>query len=500
MIRIEGLAIQQISGAWTAPYPCIAADPGETISIVGPSASGKTALCLLVCGLAEGIEARGRVTLDGRDVTSLSDSERATLAAYVPTDPSLLFSGIKSTLRGEFELAWQLLSPVSDFSVENIEQAIAVFGLDHLLDRDPFTLSGGESARAAVALALAKRPRVVAIDQGYDNLDRDAVQDIRRAINRLLPESAIVFETFSRNPYWLEAVSADAHGADQVSVASPVTSGAWRIHSRSRKSEETTVSPERPHLEMTESAQRTTSRSVTGEGLLKVHGMQFQYPESSFRLGPLDLDIRTGERVALVGPNGVGKTTLLKCLAMLVQPTYRTFRVNNAEGITTSPPAPAQIHHWASTVLYCFQNPDDQIYLATVREEIFETTRRVGVPDTPHILAIAEHMGLTPFLDSAPSELPRSYRRLVCITAALAAGTSMLLLDEPSAGLDEAQTRALADALLKFRPPRSACIMVSHDDEFIAMTANRIMEMSSLLNSGRQENRPHCDPMCATHS
>jgi energy-coupling factor transport system ATP-binding protein len=501
MIRVEDFSTPQTSGTWTETHSCISAGPGQTISIVGPSASGKTALCLLVCGLASGVKVRGRATVDGRDIASLRDEERAAITAYVPTDPSLLFSGIKSTLRGEFELAWQLLSPVCDFSQENIAQAVAVFGLDDLLDRDPFTLSGGESARAAVALALAKKPSLIAIDQGYDNLDPDAVHEIRQAIARLLPESAIVFETFSRRPGWLQAAGDASHDLDPDAVMPEVASGAWRIHARSRKSERAMAGAVFPRSCGTKKfAQQVTCHSATEGGLLQVRGLAFEYLESSFRLGPLDLDIGPGERVALLGPNGVGKTTLLKCLAMLVQPTYRVFAVDLTDGRTASPPKPAQIHRWASNVLYCFQNPDDQIYLPTVRDEIFETARRVGNLDIDRALSIAVHLGLAPFLDGAPSELPRSFRRLVCIASALAAGTPMLLLDEPSAGLDDMQTRMLAEALLKFRPARSACIMVSHDEEFIAMSANRILKMANVSDDPRQTRRPHFDPMCATHS
>jgi energy-coupling factor transporter ATP-binding protein EcfA2 len=496
MITIEGLATCGVSGAWTESHPAISVDTGETISIIGPSGSGKTALCLAICGLARGIKVQARVTLNGREVTSLPEDQRAALIAYVPTDPSLLFSGIKSTLRGEFELAWQLLSPVSDFSEEHIARAVELFRIEHLMDRDPFTFSGGESTRAAIALALAKRPSVVAIDQAYDSLDSDAVLDIRHAIDTILPEAAIVFETFSRDPCWL-AGNVQAHNA--AAFLTPTPSGAWHIYTRSRKSDRTTLSRLRACGAL-ESANPSAISSVAGEELLKVRGLEFEYRESFFKLGPLDLSVRTGERVALRGPNGVGKTTLLKCLAMLIHPRYGALEVKTLDGKTVSPPDSKNIHNWAGTALYCFQNPDDQIYLSTVRQELFETARRVGSVDKTSIHAISEHFGLTPFLDVSPFELPRPYRRLVCIAAALAASTQMLLLDEPSAHLDEAQAQMLADALVKFRPAHSACIMVSHDESFIAAAANRTLEMLGMSNATAQDARPHLDPTCATHS
>jgi len=490
VIEIDGLTTQQISGAWSEA-PQISISPGQSIAIVGPSATGKTQLCLLASGLRGGTKIRGRVLLDGRDMASLSDRERATLAAYVPTDPSLLFSGVKTTLRGEFELAWQMLSPISDFSREDIARAVSIFELDALMDRDPFTLSGGESVRAAMALALAKRPRVVAIDQGYDNLDPHSAQEIRCAIARILPDSAIVLETFSRGPNWF---------IDPARREGSPMSHRWRLHFRSRSTDITTIAAGPFHAAGIIDSLKSSAHADGADDILTVRGLDFAYPESGFRLGPLDLAIGTGERVALLGPNGVGKTTLLKCLAMLVQPTYRAFGVRMANGDIVSPPEPKQIHSWASAVLLSFQNPDDQIYLPTVRQEIMETARKVGSSDTARSHAIAEELGLAPFLGTAPSELPRPYRRLVCIAAALAADPPILLLDEPSAGLDEAQIRTLARALTEFRPKRSACIMVSHDQEFVAMTATRVLQMSGRSNGTDQGIKPYFSPMCPTHS
>jgi energy-coupling factor transport system ATP-binding protein len=484
MIQIKGFSIEQIAGTWTEPYPTISAELGQTVSIIGPGASGKTALCLMVCGLAKGFHVRGHATLGGRNIESLSDGERATLTAYVPTDPSLLFSGVKTTLRGEFEFAWQLLSPISTFSFQDIADAVALFGIEHLLDRDPFTLSGGEAARAAIALALAKKPRVVAIDQSYDNLDTRAVQEIRRAIARILPDTSIVFETFSRNRRLVEMPSLPELSATASETTVPGTVGPWRVHARPRQMDRAMLETSKTeHFIIADSAAYQINHSRTSDNILGVQQLEFQYRQSSFKLGPLNLDIRAGERLALIGPNGVGKTTLLKCLAMLVKPTYREFKVSSNAGGAISPPKFTEMHRWASTVLYCFQNPDDQIYLATVREELCETARRTGVVEASRVVEIAEHFRLTPSLDRSPFELPRPYRRIICIAGALAANTPLLLLDEPSAGLDDAQSQMVAEALLKFRPTRGACVMVSHDSEFVARTATRIMKMSPAISN-----------------
>src|SRR3972149_11431752 len=108
MIRIENFSFKMTNGKWREELPSVTAQYRQSLSIIGPSGSGKTAFCLLLCGVAQGMSIKGKATFCGRDITTLSDPERARLTAYVPSDTTLLFSGIKSTLRGEFELAWQL--------------------------------------------------------------------------------------------------------------------------------------------------------------------------------------------------------------------------------------------------------------------------------------------------------------------------------------------------------------------------------------------------------
>jgi energy-coupling factor transporter ATP-binding protein EcfA2 len=449
----------------------------------------------MVCGLAHEMAAKGRATFDSRDIAKMSDFERARLSAYIPSDPTLLFSGIKSTVLGELELAWQLLGEVPNLPDNRLKMVIEAFGLGPFLNRDPFSLSGGEGVRVAIAIAVAKMPQVVAIDQAYDNLDPSAAQEIRRALFCFLPPTAIILETFARRPQWLTpAENSSSH------VRSPTASKTeWTVLVHDRRADPKDSEATRAVLSITPIFPIEPSKGAGPKQLiLDVQGMRYKYPGSTFELGPLDLKLMSGDRVALIGPNGVGKTTLLKCLAQLLCPTFVRLEARLRNG-TCSSPEPKRLHLWAGRVLYSFQNPDDQLYLPTVMSEINETAQRVGRPNANRAREIAEALGLAPFLDHSPFELPRPYRRLVCIASALAADAPILLLDEPSAGLDEFQVGLLIDALLAFGPRDGALMVVSHDSRFVAAVATQTVEIPTLA-AGYQTSNPQSAAICPMHS
>src|SRR5262249_26819128 len=155
-------------------------------------------------------------------------------------------------------------------------------------------------------LALAKLPRLVAIDQGYEGLDPDAAIEVRRAIARLLPKAAIVFETFSRRPFWSEDHHSDS--LEPLATPAPTPSKACHIYSQARNSDcirrMDASRLDNPRAQDIDKSAPTSS-ARTNE-LLRVSGLEFRYKQSSFELGPLELSVGAGERIALRGPNGIG--------------------------------------------------------------------------------------------------------------------------------------------------------------------------------------------------
>lgn len=450
-------------------HPTIAAPARAHIVVTGPSGTGKSALCLLIAGVSDETKLETHVQLFGNSLENISVEERARRIGFVPSDPFLAFTGLKRTLLGELELIQRLVQTASAGGSPFLEHVVAQLDLADCLHRDPFTLSGGEAVRAALAMALVKRPLLLVLDQALEQLDPAALPNIYAIIARLLPAMGLVFETRSRRTHKTSAAQQDA----------PVIyARGWHVDLSSLSSGETALAyfPAAPlHA-------KTASDNIECalQPLILIEGLTHSYPSSGFCLGPIDIQLTAGDRIALVGPNGSGKSTLLKCLALLERPKFKRMEIFGANRTVSTPPPARQSHRWATKALYCFQRPEDQLYLSNVREELAETSRRLGVSSTYETaIQFAKMLGLEPYLDRSPYDIPRGFRRLIPIAGALAVAPPLLLLDEPTVGLDDMQVARLIE-LLNDRRREGATIFISHDQAFIEPVATHLLDIREL--------------------
>lgn len=409
-------------------------------AVVGPSDSGKTLIALELAGLVTGSETCG---LGLGPIPAVE-------ASYVPSDPYLAFSGIKPTLADEIQLSMQFLGRGGAAVQESVRRAAAALELMSLLDRDPFTLSGGEAMRAAIAVLTVKTPTRLVLDEIYGALAPDSVALVRTYVASLRERGCEIVEIFNADPEW-------AGEYDAI----------WRTDDVSKQSEEPTRKQGR----------RGRMGATGGPPALEVEGLVHRYGEG-FQLGPIDLEIGKGEWLALIGPNGAGKTTLLKSLAGLLKGSFARLVVDGQ--LMRSPvPTRAQRKSWPQLVIYVFQNPDDQIYRANTKQELLETARWVSTDGGQARLApVCEILRLDGDLDCAPMVLPRPRRKLVSVASALIAARPVLLLDEPSAGLDPRQRARLGEAIEGFCADGGSVIMISHDNNFVSQHAHRTVAMA----------------------
>lgn len=441
---------------------------GSRLAVLGPSASGKSALCLSLAGLDEDQRFAFDVAISGAPIHNLPPAERVNLMGYIPSDPVLAFSGIMPTLHLELQLACRMTSQ-PDVARERLVRLVQTLDLSTLLDRDPFTLSGGETARSAVGLVLLKAPRLLILDQVTDHLDPGALARLRGAIDEELPANAVVVETFSRAHHLETAIGRSI----------PLKPwGPWQVACVPRSGRAALPSPSQDMASQSATSANDAA-CWTSKPRLVAARLSYEYAGGGFVLPETDLDAKAGERIALVGPNGVGKTTLLKCLALLLEPTFAHFEMTSFDGTRTRPPKDGRkLHEWARSALYCFQRPEDQLYLRSVCEEIVDLAIRFGgADDASYALDVAGALGLQDLLEKSPFDLPRAHRRLIPIAAAIAARPPLLLLDEPTAGLDDEQVMRLREVLIT-QCHASAVIMISHDGGFVKEVATRVVSLT----------------------
>ena len=193
---------------------------------------------------------------------------------------------------------------------------------------------------------------------------------------------------------------------------------------------------------------------------LEIEGLSFTYPDGRAALADIDLTVRPGERVAILGPNGAGKTTLVLHLNGILTPSHGAVRV---DGIAVRAPNLKEIRRRVGIV---FQDPDDQLFMATVRDDVAFGPANFGVPraelDTRARDALAA-VGMEDVAERVAHHLSFGQRRRVAVATVLACQPSILVLDEPTANLDPASRRELHDILTALAV---TVLVVSHDLPF----------------------------------
>lgn len=207
-----------------------------------------------------------------------------------------------------------------------------------------------------------------------------------------------------------------------------------------------------------------------------VKDVNFSYPNGHIANEHLNFSIQKGERLAIVGQNGAGKTTAVKLLNGLHKPTEGDVLV---EGINTKDRTVAQI---AKLVGYVFQNPDDQIFNNTVRDEIEYSLKHFNLP-AEEIESRVERAivltGIKEYMDMKPFDIPYSTRKFVTIAVFLAMDTPYLILDEPTAGQDVNGIEKLSKLMSVLQDEGKTVITITHDMEFVASNFTRVIAMAN---------------------
>jgi energy-coupling factor transport system ATP-binding protein len=215
-----------------------------------------------------------------------------------------------------------------------------------------------------------------------------------------------------------------------------------------------------------------------GAPIASLRALTHRYRNGPLALRGVDLDLYPGECVAIIGQNGAGKTTLAKHLIGLLRPTGGEVRVlgRDTRSLTT-----AQV---ARHVGYLFQDPDYQIFCPSVVEEAAFGLQARGVPAVEarrRAMRELERVGLADLADAHPYRLSRGQRQLLALASVLACEPALLVVDEPSTGLDYYQTRRIMEHLDAYRAGGRSVVLITHDIEMVARYAQRCV----VLKEGR---------------
>ena len=494
--------------------------PGTLTAVLGASGSGTSTLAKVLAGWAlAGGHGRFEGTLvlaraddggadDGPAVEALAFSGTAddprlrigawgSHVAYVPQRASDLFTGAAPTVGEELAFSLEQRGVPRPEMHARVAEAAGAAGLDGLLGRNPRRLSGGEQRRLAIACALVDRPAVLLLDDPEASLDAPGLAALGSVVDAALAGGTAVavfgscagaLARRARHVLLLDGGTAVASGPSREVLVSRAfaDSGVLAWDPAAAPAERP---PRRPGPRPGEG-----QVSGTGDPLAALEAVRFAFPapgpfrrRRGLRKPPeeaptparpvLDgacLAVQPGEIVALTGPNGAGKSTALRTLAGLLQPDAGTVRMAGRD--ISGLPAGVVAEH-AGTLL---QDPRDQLFERTALAEAAFGLGRLGLSQDAARSRALDALGSVGLADRAsahPYELSAAHQRLLALATVLARRPRVLLLDEPTVGLDRAGLERLEAAAAAAAQSGAAVVLTTHALPWAHRIADRVLAL-----------------------
>jgi len=475
--------------------------PGEMIGVMGASGAGKSTLakCLnrIVPEFEDG-DFRGVIRIAGDTFDHLRVCEVAPKVGMVFQDfEAQLFS---TNVAHEVAFAMEQVGMDRAEMDRRILPALEAVGLRGFEHRDPMSLSGGEKQRLAIASVLALRPSVIVLDEPTTDLDPEGRAEVFELIAKLRAQglSLIVIEHDSE----------ELRGADRIMVLREgeiaIDSTPSEVFARTKLLRECGVRPpglghalellgidvqpnsiEHAYDAILRAYPRlTTTRAVTehrpeppspaksGPAFVALEDVSFSYPGGPRVLDSVDLKVEADEFLAIVGQNGSGKTTLAKHIVGLLQPASGRVVIDGKDRVQMRPAESAR------EVAYVFQNPDHQIFAATVEDEVAFGPRNFGLAEDEirrRCEEALEAVGLQNERQSDPFLLSKGERQRLAVASVLVLRPRMLILDEPTTGLDHREQIRMMALVSDLNRAGIAIVIITHTPWLVAQYARRVV-------------------------
>jgi len=479
---------QRTGGQWILDDINLNIEQGEYILLCGASGSGKSTLCRTFNGLIPhfyGGSLKGEIRVAGLITTQHSVGALFEQVGMVFQNPEAQLFNF--TVKREIAFGLESLGLPRAEIETRLAKISELVGISDLLNRNPHEISGGEQQLVSIAAILAIGPKLIVLDEPYANLDPYNVRRVRSLLKKIHREGVGVIISEHRLRYTVPDVQRMVvlhqgrvvlDGPPAEVLTKDVESFGIELPLAVRAGRQLGLKKLPLDVAALQS-NVTSSRALPdlrpiplaplpneAETVLKAEEISFVLSGDSI-LYEVSLTLKQGECLAVVGANGAGKTTLLKLLNGLYRTSGGRVFIKGQK-----------VSQLARHVGIAFQNPNNQFFKLSVRDEIIVGAQALECYDEKWIKELTRMFRLEPLLDRSPYRLSGGEKKRVAFAAALAAKPSILAFDEPTAGQDGYFRRALGDFMSELRSRGQAVLLITHDLAFAEQHAHRWLLMS----------------------
>jgi energy-coupling factor transport system ATP-binding protein len=431
---------------------------GEYVLLCGGSGSGKSTLGYLLNGLIPHFfdgTLEGTVSVNGRDTLNLTVGDLLPTVGLVFQNPDAqLFNG---TVAGEIAFGLESLGRLPKEIDREIARVAEALHIEHLLERSPTALSGGEKRLVAIASVLCLDPPFLVLDEPLSHLDWEGSRRVQTALKDLYRAGKTIVVIEQR----VGAVLGDVDRCVVMDHGTILFDGL-----------PTSVEPvlRAVHL-LPDYPTRDERTRPSREHILSATDINFTMDDGRRILEGVSVNVQQGEILSIVGRNGSGKTTLVKNLNGLLQPDQGQVLLMG-EGLRgMSPP------EIAARVGVAFQNPNDQFFKNTVEDELLIGLKLAKEASADWFAEVCTLFDMYELLNRSPYRLSEGQKKRLSVASVVVMQPRILILDEPTVGQDGRFRESLAALLLSLQAKGFTVVIVTHDLEFALATSERWIVM-----------------------
>lgn len=464
----------------------LSADAGSLTLVCGASGCGKSTLMKVLTGLVPQMtpgELDGVVRINGRNLADVALTDVGHLCSSVFQNPRTQF--FCDTVAEELAFCGENYGRERATLRQQSERAAKLMGISHLMERKLTTLSGGQLQKVALACALASGAPVLLADEPTSNLDPAAISEVRAAL-KVLKEQGLTIVVVEHRLHFLRGL------ADQVLLmeSGRVTrrwNGAefFSMGQAQRRSlglrtlvdpgpPETWVGQVQAGRQEKQVGRQENREASPSQVRLSCRGLSFAYGASPVFEG-LDADFPAGQITCIAGANGVGKTTLVRVLCGLAAPSSGSISMDGV---------PASRKTRRSACALVMQDTGRQLFSDTLAGELTIGASHASGQSGEQLLADFDLANLG---ERHPLSLSGGQKQRLVIAAARATGRPIVILDEPTSGVDARHLDSITATLRRIADEGAAVVVVTHDGEFAAACADRLITLTATgINCARE--------------